>query len=385
MDALYLLRNMEYASVDPIPKFNPESWLKERKLLWNGPFGKANGFGNFSEQMMNALTNHADVYAIDTWSKAHMYPDAYQPKSLEVFRKNLDRLDLFHVKVSLYHDLEPMPLDYTIAYTMFETTRLPRERPPLINMEKRCFVPCEHNVEVFKNSGVKVPIDVVPLGFNPEHFPYIDRPVKKDDEPFVFGIYGGLTRRKGVDEAIDAFLEEFRHDENVRLVMHNTKPVLHGWDKTQNDERIEYNLVNWSHEQLVKNFISKVDVGIFPTKGEGWGLPPMEMAATGVPIIVTNWSGPADYAGKRPDLFMLLEPELEPTYDFPPEWGYLGDWADIDVKQVRKHMRWAYENRKAAKDMGRKASQYLHQNFTWDHAAKILVDRLDQYAKEAQQ
>ena len=157
--------------------------------------------------------------------------------------------------------------------------------------------------------------------------------------------------------------------------------MVHGWE--YGDERIEYNLVNWGAKDLVKNFLAKIDVGVFPTKGEGWGMPPMETAATGAPIIVTDWSGPSEYAGNHRDKFLLLDATTEPVFDFPFEWGYLGDWAKVDIRQLRKQMRWAYENRIEAHAMGKKASDYLHAEYTWQKSAQKLVDRLDQLAEKA--
>ena len=37
------------------------------------------------------------------------------------------------------------------------------------------------------------------------------------------------------------------------------------------------------------------DVYVMPTRGEGWGMPVAEAMAMGKAVIVTNWSGPADF------------------------------------------------------------------------------------------
>lgn len=382
-DALYLLRHGEFVPNEPFPKFNPDSWLKERKLLWNAPYSGPNttvtGFALFSEQVMNALTKYADVYAMDTVHLEHVKPEAYSEISRQVFRKKLDRLDVFQIKVSLYHEFEPPQLDYTIGYTMFETTRIPQARVMTLNQERRVWVPCPQNVDSFKDSGVTRPIDVMPLGFTPEYYPYIDRPVKKKDEPFVFGTFGKLTRRKGVFEAIEAFRQEFHHDEDVRFVIHTNQAFVPWWDFQ--DERIETNIVRFPTQEMTDKLLRHFDVAVFPTKGEGWGLPALESAATGLPTIVTNFSGPTGYVN---DDFMKLDYELEPVFDYPEEWGYIGDWAKVDVDQLRKYMRWCYENREEAKAMGKRASEYVHNTFTYDHAAKRIVEKLDELAKEMQ-
>jgi glycosyltransferase involved in cell wall biosynthesis len=40
---------------------------------------------------------------------------------------------------------------------------------------------------------------------------------------------------------------------------------------------------------------SNVHAFALPTRAEGWCLPCVQALATGLPTIVTNWSGPADF------------------------------------------------------------------------------------------
>jgi hypothetical protein len=44
--------------------------------------------------------------------------------------------------------------------------------------------------------------------------------------------------------------------------------------------------------QQYRALVASVDVVVLPTRGEGWGRPLQEAMAVGVPVIVTNWSGP---------------------------------------------------------------------------------------------
>jgi GT2 family glycosyltransferase len=60
--------------------------------------------------------------------------------------------------------------DYKIGYTMLEVTGVPKEWVRQANMMDEIWVPSTFNVKTFKKSGVKVPIKVIPLGFDPDFF-----------------------------------------------------------------------------------------------------------------------------------------------------------------------------------------------------------------------
>jgi glycosyltransferase involved in cell wall biosynthesis len=49
-----------------------------------------------------------------------------------------------------------------------------------------------------------------------------------------------------------------------------------------------------SREEL-RNAYAHADAFVLPTRGEGWGLPIVEAMAMAMPVIATNWSGPAAY------------------------------------------------------------------------------------------
>src|SRR5687768_15270842 len=77
----------------------------------------------------------------------------------------------------LSHPYEmPTPGKKTIYYTMWESDRLPQQSVQLLNLAEAVIVPCYWNVDVFKSSGVKVPIYVVPLGIDPRVFKYSNAP-----------------------------------------------------------------------------------------------------------------------------------------------------------------------------------------------------------------
>lgn len=124
-------------------------------------------------------------------------------------------------------------------------------------------------------------------------------------------------RRKGWDVLLDAYWQEFSPDDEVLLRLHSYVP---SWVRGEtNITRIleeyaykkygksldEVAAVVWDTEGNDSSGLSRADVRdlyasadafVLPTRGEGWGLPIAEAMAMELPVIVSNFSGPAAFA-----------------------------------------------------------------------------------------
>ena len=70
------------------------------------------------------------------------------------------------------------------------------------------------------------------------------------------------------------------------------------------------------------------DVYVMPTRGEGWGMPIAEAMAMGKAVIVTNWSGPADFVND--EVGYLLNYTL----------STVGAWAMAWVLEIKRCGEW---------------------------------------------
>jgi glycosyltransferase involved in cell wall biosynthesis len=107
-----------------------------------------------------------------------------------------------------------------------------------------------------------------------------------------------------------------------------------------------------------------------PAHAEGWGLPVTEAMACGLPVIVTDYSAPAEYLSDDCTYLIPVE-RFVPVRDayFFPSGGALGVWAQPDAGALRELMRRAFENPEEAREKGRRARAKVCARLTWGHAA----------------
>ncbi len=253
------------------------------------------------------------------------------------------------------------PFKKNLALTPFETTKIPKSWIHKINNLDGIMVPCEHNVKMMEDSGIKIPIRKIHWGIDDELYYPLERPDKKI---FTFGIMGALSIRKGMDILDKAFVAAFPpHIKDVELLAktsHSYYPFM------TKDNRIKVYFGHWTKEEIMEKFFQKIDCFVFPTRGEGFGLPPLEAMATGVPTITTNYSGPVDYMNK--EVGWVIDYKLIPAKDFS-EKVYkedCGEWAEPNLDDLVEKMRYAYTHRDEVKDKGRKAAEYVKKEWLWE-------------------
>ncbi len=187
-----------------------------------------------------------------------------------------------------------LPLIY---YTMFETTKVPNGWVKFLNNHVDIIlVPSTWNYSNFRESGVKRPMFVVPLGFDPEEFQRVEKTEMKENYVFIWhGVTFDRFGRKGFDVAVDAFKElkkEGRLGKEAKLIV-KTKPHFSGDIdlSLDNGEGIVYEH-NLRGKESMKKLYACVDCCVNPTHGEGFGFIPLEQMAMGIPVIAPNWSMP---------------------------------------------------------------------------------------------
>lgn len=264
-------------------------------------------------------------------------------------------------------DFERNKSEFRIANTMCETDSVGEEWREKLEEMDYIIVPNSFCRTVFKQAGVTKPIIVIPHGVDTELFAYKERP-KRD--VFIFSIQGYFDTfdRKGFFDVMQAFTSEFGPKEPVMLVAHSSNPTF-GYFSRFTDKRIVMDSRQLSFQE-VRDFYYNSDCFVFPSKAEGVGYPPREAMATGLPTIVTNWSGLEDIA--KEEISYPLQPS---RFDDRPDFIHQkGKWAMIDIQELMYQMRYVYEHQDDAKLKGKLASEYVGQAYRWPVVTKKLIN-----------
>ena len=101
---------------------------------------------------------------------------------------------------------------------------------------------------------------------------------------------------------------------------------------------------------------------------EGFGLPMVEGMATGLPVIALNAEGQADAVEDAPGLLLPVDPVAMKPHK--PSGGVHGVPA---VEDVADRLRWVAQHRAEARELGRAASAWAHQQRNvWAKGAAVI-------------
>ncbi|WP_448191994.1 glycosyltransferase family 4 protein [Azospirillum sp. sgz301742] len=264
-----------------------------------------------------------------------------------------------------------------IGFLAWETTRIHEHWRPILNGVDRIWTPTAWGRDVLVENGIPAPaVDIVPEGVDTGLFhPAGDTFTAISADPRVkFLTVGKFENRKCSIELVEAFAAEFSGDEAVLVL--SCRP------DNEKDERLlqqvlrgrerQVRRVNWvaSRAEMARLYRS-CDAFVMPTRGEGWGLPITEAMASGLPTIVTDWSGPTAYA--HPGNALLLDHTLVrcpiPRFAF-------GDWAEPDFAHLRTLMRRVVDDFESVRPLGTAAARDMAERFTWDAAAAVGAERI---------
>ncbi|MCS7003096.1 MAG: glycosyltransferase, partial [Dehalococcoidia bacterium] len=162
-------------------------------------------------------------------------------------------------------------------------------------------------------------------------------------------------------------------DPDVRLIIKTRKgePLASLMDMTRSDHRLSL----WMEDvPSVGDVFAMADCFVFPSRGEGYGLPPREAAATGMPAIVAAHTGLADGI----DNYAIPIR----NYQLRPAWGMGAQdddmlWFEPDIDELTHHMRWCYDNQHQAAEFGLKAATWVRAEQSWARATHRLMELFD--------
>jgi len=255
---------------------------------------------------------------------------------------------------------------YKILYTMFESTKMPEEWGKYLKMADQVLVPSRFCADVMlKQFGVTA--RVIPHGYSKNDFNYIER---QEDGVFTFLHYDAFKYRKGWDIVFNAFTKEFKDDEPVKLILKTTQPHTLPFGEYKNIEVIRRVM---SRNEM-RELMGRSDCFVYPSRGEGYGLPPIEAAATGMQVITVDAHGISQYF--NPEFLVGVKcGESRARYDNPRLRPLdLGNYSEPDRADLAEKMRECYIAWKSKKqDISIKRAEWAT-NHTTEKFARLFAD-----------
>ena len=257
---------------------------------------------------------------------------------------------------------------YRIIYTMFESTKIPDDWIEYLKASDRVLVPSKWCQEVFAKSGIKT--EIVPLGYDDTIYKPIHR-ARKPTDNFTFLHYNAFNVRKGFLELFKAWNKAFDKTEPVKLILKTTSeyiPLPITKTEYPNIEIISGKI----EEKEMMELMARSDAFVFPSRGEGFGMTPLEAMATGLPTIVPNAHGITEYFNTD-YMYEVKATETCPALYTRYKGKDVGQMVVCDVDDLAKQMRYIYDHKDEAKKKGEKASEYVKQ-WTYTKTAETLRD-----------
>jgi glycosyltransferase involved in cell wall biosynthesis len=283
---------------------------------------------------------------------------------------------------------------YNVGYTVWETDLLPHGWVEQCNLMDEIWVPSEWNVRVFKKSGVTVPVHSVPHGFSIPNFDAV-APLNFLDNQFLFYSIFQWTERKNPMSLIKAFLTEFYGTKNVALLLKTYRLNTSDAERAIVRKDIQsikksLNLPDLPPIHFVGDLLPtekmyglhlRGDCFVLPHRAEGFGIPMAEAMSFGNPVISTGYSGNLEFMND--DNSLLIDYQITPVCNMAWMGHYNGlmSWADPDISHMKKHMRWVYENRTEACEMGLRGKKTIEADFSWEAIGKIMLAHFNRIEK----
>ena len=269
-----------------------------------------------------------------------------------------------------------------VWHTMIEVEPMPPEWVPVLNLCGAVWAPSQWVADTFRRQGVTVPIFVSGYGTSPRvHYP---RWALNGHDPALLastgsagsrgdglrvGVWGdSFGSRKRVLAAVEAFLAAGLPDDATLEVKVNAPRPLTPQKLTMHGQEVSTVQIfnqSWSITQLT-DWLRSLDVLIYMSGGEGYGLMPLEAMACGVPVISGLHTGMLDYLTPDNCLPVPCDNMTEaPSYDY--RFGYKAYMRECDSAAVTQRLRWAYTHRDELAALGRVAQQSVA-HLTWERA-----------------
>lgn len=265
-----------------------------------------------------------------------------------------------------------------VLYAPAESTRVLPRWVELANSCDSLWVHTEFCAKVWRDSGYNGPMSLVQNGADPADWPERNGNSYPDGaglRVLWIGTTAGHWRVSSANPRLacrkQGFLVrrafEIANLPGSRLLLKSypwpnpAKDVYwHGHEKDDERWASIRDVAAWWSRAQVAEVMHQSDVFMWPTRGEGFGLVPLEAMCTGLPAFVTDWSGPCDYLNDGVGCAL-------PVAGFQSSrlGRRRGKDAVVTLESVVEALRWCDDNREELRNAGRQFAAAVRERWTW--------------------
>lgn len=264
-----------------------------------------------------------------------------------------------------------------ILYTMIEGDTVPDSWKPYLEMATKIVVPTTFVQEAFKRAGFET--TVIPLGYDPEVFTNLGI---RNNPVYTFTHYEAFQDRKGWQDLWEAwYLSGLAEEElNCQLILKTIKPLeevykrLHGENyDTYVPSNVKIICGELPHHCIL-DILGITDCFIFPSRGEGFSLPPLEAMATGCTTVITKGHSHMDYYNE--DFMYGVDCDIKIPARYP-NWEDQGNFVRCDPRELARVLRHVYDNKEEATIKGQASVEYV-KKYVYSETARKLAELICQ-------
>lgn len=261
---------------------------------------RIHGIGSYSKLIYDSLNQkniHLNTITEEDGTIPPKYPFSYlfyiSHDIKKIIRKKYNNSDIYHC-LNPYESLN-VPKQKSIS-TILDFIPLTQKDSFNGKIYRKIFERCIHsslncqkiiviNPELKETlisnySADKTSIEVISPPIDSKY-----QPLNKKNEKFTIGTISALSARKRTHILVESFLKA--NMENSKLIIGGNGPELGKLKNiANNDERIEF--LGFVDDKNMNDFYNSLDLFVFPTSIEGYGMPIVEAMACGKPVITLD-------------------------------------------------------------------------------------------------
>ena len=277
---------------------------------------------------------------------------------------------------------------YIIKWAIFETACPPRKMIRWLADSSEIWVPSEWGRSVLIAHGITPSkVMVVNEGVNPFIYNRLGK-VAREPVPIKLLCVATLHVRKGLSDVVDAFLAAQLDPSEVELVLQVGQSGRYDFPGYYSSDDLLRKVANTDNIKIRQQSIRSDSMGVFyrshhaficGSRGEGWGLPVIEAAAAGLPIISPVHTGLGEFLSDvRSNIYSVAfsKESFDHTCLYSEDWidedsSNTDYWHPVNKLELSEKIVSCVNDIKSgrAERAGEMVSDRLRKNFSWDMAA----------------